>query len=186
MTRKFRHALRAAACGAALLAAGCETAPIAPAADFSGDTVIVNDYAEFFRLGPQQAGGADLTLRTGERVMLRRKEFGYSRVQLEDGEVGYMANEDLQEAPPEPRRRPGRRAAPARGSRGGTPSGEEEFYEDIGLPDPSLDIMPEDLPLDPLPELAPTPAPAPEPAPETAPETTPPQDTAPPSSPTSA
>jgi hypothetical protein len=178
MTRKFLHALRTAACGAVLLSAGCETAPVEPAPEFIGDRVIVNDYAEFFRLGPQQSGGADLTLRAGDRVMLRRKEFGYSRVQLEDGETGYMANEDLQEAPPEPRRRPGRRGAPSGGARSGTPSGEEDFYEDIGLPDASLDILPEDLPLDPLPELAPTPAPAP--------ETTPPQDTVPPSTPTSA
>jgi len=185
--------------------AGCETTPLEPSPNFVGDTVIASDFAQFFRLGPQQAGGADLSLRTGERVMLQRKEFGYSRVQLEDGQVGYMANEDLQPAPPEPRRKPGLRNAaarsgeekPRRGTGGGSrraPATEEEFYEDIALPDPNLDIMPEEVPLEPLPEVekppankparapvqvpmpgtGPAPSSAPAPVEEAAPEATPP------------
>ena len=176
-----------------LFAAGCETTPMEPAPDFVGDTVIVTDYSQFFRLGPQQAGGADLSLRTGERVMLQRKEFGYSRVQLEDGQVGYIANEDLQAAPPEPRRKFGLREKSGR--RGDTSSGrgrqsapvsEEDYSDaDIALPDPNLDIMPEEIPLEPLPEIAPPPptgepnrpdrAPVKVPMPGAAPET----DTAP-------
>jgi len=155
---------RALACLAlSLVLVGCETVPLTPAADFVGDTVIVTDYAQFFRLGPQQAGGADLSLRTGERVMLQRKEFGYSRVQLEDGQIGYIANEDLQAAPPEPRRKFGLRENQGRSegsSRGRqrASSGEENFeYEDIPLPDPNLDpnldIAPEEIPLEPLPEV---------------------------------
>lgn len=167
--RTTKALLAAAACAASLLASGCETTPLQPAANFIGDTVIVSDYAQFFRLGPQQAGGADLSLRTGEVVMLQRKEFGYSRVQLEDGQIGYMANEDLQPAPPEPRRKRGLRnggtngdaEGPRRsgGSRG-TPSSEEEFYEDIALPDPNLDIMPEDVPIEPLPPVPTAPSPS--------------------------
>lgn len=160
-----RHSLTngLAAAAALLCAAGCETTPLEPAPKFVGDAVVVTDYAQFFRLGPQQAGGADLSLRAGTRVMLRSQGFGYGGVQLEDGQVGYMANEDLQSAPPEPRRRPGRRG----GSTGGratraASSGEEEFHEEIGLPDPSLDIMPEDVPPDPLPDFSPAPV---EPAP---------------------
>ncbi|MFM8808847.1 MAG: hypothetical protein ACKOJB_08095, partial [Chthoniobacterales bacterium] len=79
--------------------AACETMPVGPAPEFLPDMVVSNDYSLFFRLGPQQAGGADLSLRTNENVMLLRKEFGYSRVQLENGMVGYMANEDIQPAP---------------------------------------------------------------------------------------
>ena len=110
MPNKTRTSVMAASGLVILLAtSGCETLPLEPSPDFLGDTVIVTDYAQFFRLGPQQAGGADLSLRTGEFVMLQRKEFGYSRVQLEDGQVGYMANEDLQPAPPEPRRKRGLR-----------------------------------------------------------------------------
>ena len=150
-TRPLRVLLAAAGCGALLLSSGCETTPLEPSPDFIGDTVIVTDYAQFFRLGPQQAGGADLSLRTGELVMLQRKEFGYSRVQLEDGQVGYMANEDLQPAPPEQRRKRGLRSgATNAGSRSDAPGRnkrsaqtyDEEVFEDIALPDPNLDIMP--------------------------------------------
>lgn len=187
-----------------LAAAGCETTPPpAPSANFVDDTVIVTDFAQFFRLGPQQAGGADLSLRTGERVMLQRKEFGYSRVQLEDGQIGYIANEDLQPAPPEPRRKFGLREKP--GSRGddskprrkqrGSASSEEDFIDaDIALPDPNLDIMPEEIPLEPLPDVplpppleppnqpkrepvkVPVPGAAPDTAPAAPPATTPPQE----------
>ena len=167
----------AAALGLALLA-GCETVPMEASPNFIGDMVVASDYAQFFRLGPQQAGGADLSLRTGERVMLQRKEFGYSRVQLENGLVGYMANEDITPAPPEPKppavkRKPG----PRTGSRNrGAVAYDDDFYADIPLPDPNLDILPEDIPLEPLPDLlpepdetvrnpAPTPGPAPQPTP---------------------
>lgn len=188
-----------AALAVLLLAAGCETVPLEPSPDFVGDMVVSMDYAQFFRLGPQQAGGADFSLRTGERVMLQRKEFGYSRVQLENGLVGYMANEDIQAAPPEPRRKRGLRSGagrddePSSSSRGRrrAASSEEEFFDEIALPDPNLDIMPEDVPMEPLPDLVPSsvdrpqraptkiPAPAPPSAPvrEKLPETTP---TAPP------
>lgn len=165
MTRPKRVLLAAAGCIGLLFAAGCETTPLEPAPNFVGDTVIVSDYAQFFRLGPQQAGGADLSLRTGELVMLQRKEFGYSRVQLEDGQVGYMANEDLQPAPPEPRRKRGLRNGaaqtgderPRRSGSRSAPTTEEEFYEDIALPDPNLDIMPEEIPIEPLPPVPTTP-----------------------------
>ena len=172
MPKKTRNSVMAAAGLAILLATtGCETIPLEPSPNFVGDMVIGTDYAQFFRLGPQQAGGADLSLRTGELVMLQRKEFGYSRVQLEDGQVGYMANEDLQPAPPEPRRKRGLRSGATNdGSRGDAPrrnkrsaqTYDEEVFEDIALPDPNLDIMPEEVPLEPLPELIPAPVDNPE------------------------
>ena len=174
-----------------LFSTGCETTPLEPSPDFIGDMAVSTDYAQFFRLGPQQAGGADLSLRTGERVMLQRKEFGYSRVQLENGLVGYMANEDIQAAPPEPRRnrglRSGRDEETSRTRGRQSSSSEEEFFDQINLPDPNLDIMPEDVPMEPLPDLVPSsvdqpertptkvPAPEAEPAPvrEGLPENTP-------------
>jgi hypothetical protein len=151
--------------------------------------VVATDYAQFFKLGPQQAGGADLSLRAGERAMLQRKEFGYSRVQLENGLVGYMANEDITPAPPPEKAKPGKRKAGSRSS--GSSSGSrsrsapaEEDFDDLPLGDLNLDILPEDVPLEPLPDLLPepppsapaaTPAPAPEPTPirESIPETAP-------------
>lgn len=167
MPKKTCNSVMAAAGLAMLLSAsGCETVPLEPSPDFLGNTVIARDYAQFFRLGPQQAGGADLSLRTGKFVMLQRKEFGYSRVQLADGQVGYMANEDLQPAPPAPRRQRGLRSAatnhgsrddPTQRSQRSAQSGNAEVFDQIALPDPNLDIMPEDVPLEPLPELIPAP-----------------------------
>jgi len=165
--------------------AGCETVPMEASPDFAPDMVVGTDYSQFFRLGPQQAGGADRSLRTGDRVMLQRKEFGYSRVQLEDGQVGYMANEDIQPAPPEPKPQPTPRK---RGSRREEVY-EDSYYDNLPIPDPNLNILPEDVPLEPLPDLLPEPPPPPTPAPtpkptpvreslpETSPETTPPVST---------
>jgi len=182
MTRFAYLQQSAAAVLGLVLLAGCETVPMEPSPNFTGDMVVASDYAQFFRLGPQQAGGADLSLRTGERVMLQRKEFGYSRVQLENGLVGYMANEDITPAPPEikPKPTPGSRKPGTRSGSGtrsrGTVAYDDDFYADLPLPDPNLNILPEDVPLEPLPDLfpepdetvrnpAPTPAPAPQPTP---------------------
>jgi hypothetical protein len=181
---RFAHLQLSAAALGLFLLAGCETVPMEPSPNFTGDMAVSTDYAQFFRLGPQQAGGADRSLRAGERVMLRRKEFGYSRVQLADGQVGYMANEDIAAAPPAA---PAKRPPGPRGNRGrvAAPSG-DEWSADLPLPDPNLDILPEDIPLEPLPDLlpepdetardrAPAPAPAPQPTPikESIPDTSP-------------
>jgi hypothetical protein len=166
MSKKTRLSVMAAGLALVLSVTGCETVPLEPSPNFVGNMVVSTEYAQFFRLGPQQAGGADLSLRSGKLVMLQRKEFGYSRVQLEDGQVGYMANEDLQPAPPEPPRKRGLRSAAADGRSRNNVSGrvphgaqnyDEETFNNIALPDPNLDIMPEDVPLEPLPELIPTP-----------------------------
>ena len=166
MSKKTRLSVMAAGLALVLSVTGCETIPLEPSPNFVGNMVVSTEYAQFFRLGPQQAGGADLSLRSGKLVMLQRKEFGYSRVQLEDGQVGYMANEDLQPAPPVAPRKRGLRSAAADGRSRNNVSGrvprgaqnyDEETFNNIALPDPNLDIMPEDVPLEPLPELIPTP-----------------------------
>lgn len=166
MSKKTRLSVMAAGLALVLSVTGCETVPLEPSPNFVGNMVVSTEYAQFFRLGPQQAGGADLSLRSGKLVMLQRKEFGYSRVQLEDGQVGYMANEDLQPAPPVALRKRGLRSAAADGRSRNNVSGrvprgaqnyDEETFNNIALPDPNLDIMPEDVPLEPLPELIPTP-----------------------------
>jgi hypothetical protein len=181
---KFRFFnLRSAAAALALLGpSGCETVPMEPSPDFVPDMVVATDYAQFFKLGPQQAGGADFSLRAGETVMLQRKEFGYSRVQLENNLVGYMANEDITPAPPPEKLKPGKRKKADRsGSTTGSSSRsrsqsapEPEDFEDLPISDLNLDILPEDVPLEPLPDLLPEPPPqAPAPAPAPAPEPTP-------------
>jgi hypothetical protein len=168
----FRFRSLIAFVGAALLAA-CETTPIGPAAEFVPDKVVSNDYSLFFRLGPQQAGGADLSLRTNEPVMLLRKEFGYSRVQLENGMVGYMANEDIQTAPEPPPELKRKYAGGPKKKGSRSSASYQDYEENIPIPDPNLGILPDDVPLEPLPDLlpegvdvtAPTPAPTPEPTP---------------------
>ena len=185
--RLRRKNVRAAAAALVLFVpAGCETVPMEPSPDFVPDMVVATDYAQFFKLGPQQAGGADFSLRAGETVMLQRKEFGYSRVQLENNLVGYMANEDITPAPPPEKLKPGKRktgSQPGSTSRSRSRSAPEpEDFEDLPITDLNLDILPEDVPLEPLPDLlpdpppqAPAPAPAPQPTPikEGIPEATP-------------
>lgn len=159
--------------------AACQTVPEGPAPEFAPDMVVGTDYALFFRLGPQQAGGADMSLRTNEKIMLLRKEFGYSRVQLEDGQVGYMANEDIQPAPEPPRdserkRVPGKKK---KGDRGEVV--EEDYEENIPVPDPNLGLLPDDVPLEPLPDLLPEPVDVPQATPAPTPQPTPVKETLP-------
>ena len=53
----------------------------------------------FYRYGPQQTQGADRQLPRDTIVTLVRHSFGYSKVRLEDGAQGFVANEDLGKAP---------------------------------------------------------------------------------------
>lgn len=180
MNSLLRSCQRFAWISLAVLASSCAGPEITPPAEFRGDMVVVTDYAPFFRLGPQQAGGPNLSLRAGERVMLLRKEFGYSRVQLDDKQIGYMANEDIQPAPPEPTRRPERDAAVS-GRRGASRVVYDGPPPDFSLPDPDLNIAPEEIPVEPLPPLpemlpeppAPPSTPAPTPKPSPTPKATP-------------
>lgn len=167
-----------------LIMAGCQTIPLEPSENFVGDHEVTSDYASFYRLGPQQAGGPDRNLRTDEVVMLQRKEFGYSRIQLKDDQTGYIANEDIQPIPPEIQKE--RRQRQQRERAKPRVVYEDDSYDDLPWQDLNLDIMPEDVPLEPLPEFLPEleelpvlPLPTPEPAPviETLPTSTPPADT---------
>jgi hypothetical protein len=53
----------------------------------------------FYRYGPQQTQGADRQLPRDTVVTLVRHSFGYSRVRLEDGQQGFVANDDVAKAP---------------------------------------------------------------------------------------
>ena len=65
--------------------------------------------AQVYRFGPAQPTGADALLKQGQRVIMLRQEFGYSRVMTEDGMTGYIANDLIAPAPPpeKPRTSPG-------------------------------------------------------------------------------
>jgi hypothetical protein len=154
----------------AVLLAACETTPVGPASEFVPDKVVSADFAHFWKLGPAQASGPDLSLRTNEKVMMLQSGFGFSRVQLENGMVGYMANEDIQPAP-EPPPEQKRKKSKKKSSRGS--ESYDDYEENIPIPDPNLGILPDDVPLEPLPDLlpegvdlaSPTPAPTPQPTP---------------------
>ncbi len=100
----------------------------------------------FYRYGPQQGNGPDEQLRKDAIMKVIRPSFGYVKVQLQDGQSGYVASEDIglaskslvaeKLAPPPPK--------VASQSQG------EEF--DLNSDDPRLVAPPE-----PLPEASPTP-----------------------------
>lgn len=53
----------------------------------------------FYRYGPQQGNGPDQQLPKDSIMKVIRPSFGYVKVQLQDGEHGYVASEDIRPAP---------------------------------------------------------------------------------------
>lgn len=85
---------------AALLAAGCATS--SQPKIFSGTTdtwysVAANE-TPFYHYGPQQGNGPDKKLEHDAIMKVIRPSFGYVKVQLQDGEDGYVASEDIRPA----------------------------------------------------------------------------------------
>jgi hypothetical protein len=95
----------------ALLLSACSS--IEYASDQMPWMVVLHDDVPFYSQGPAQGNGADRTLAKGDEVQVRRKEFGYSFVQLEDGKKGFVANEELAVAPPRPSPTPIPTSAPS-------------------------------------------------------------------------
>jgi hypothetical protein len=56
---------------------------------------VTADTTSFFLYGPQQANGADDTLKKDTEVTMVKRGSGYSRVTTPDGKTGYVATEDL-------------------------------------------------------------------------------------------
>jgi hypothetical protein len=56
----------------------------------------------FFKYGPAQEFGPDLTLTNGQHVTMLHKEFGYSRIMTDTGVSGYVSNDDIKALPPTP------------------------------------------------------------------------------------
>jgi hypothetical protein len=70
-----------------------------PAATKTALYAIKPDTSSFYRFGPQQGNGPDRELTRDTVVTVIRRSFGYSKVRLEDGESGFVANDDLVPAP---------------------------------------------------------------------------------------
>jgi hypothetical protein len=83
----------------ALSAAGCASA-LKPA--LSGTTgswfSVAANQTPFYHYGPQQGNGPDKQLGRDSIMQVIRPSFGYVKVQLQDGENGYVASEDIHPA----------------------------------------------------------------------------------------
>jgi len=122
----------------------------AAASSIAGWYSVTAQQTPFYHYGPQQGNGPDSQLPRDSIMKVIRPSFGYVKVQLQDGENGYVANEDIgpanptlvaeKLAPPPP-------PDPVIASQGG----EEQFQ--LNSNDPRLIAPPE-----PLPEASPTPA----------------------------
>ena len=64
--------------------------------------VVSVDHTPFYHNGPLQGNGPDLSLAKGEELEVLRKEIGYSFVRINDGQNGYVANDDLKPTEPAP------------------------------------------------------------------------------------
>ena len=88
-------------CAGVVLFGGCAASK---AVKGDGYFAVTAKQAQVYRFGPAQPTGADALLKQGQRVMMLRQEYGYSRVMTEDGLTGYVANDLI--APTSPPEKP--------------------------------------------------------------------------------
>ena len=161
---------------ALLVLTACATRTFQP--DQAPEYAITRNFTPFYQQRPMQGATTDVSLSAATRVKLLRKGTGYSFVQLEDSRTGYVANKNMQVAPPasqkkplvstsdEPQTKPRRkrRVAPAPSARP-TPSPASQGGQLKAIPSPGVTAPsptpPPDLPTPPqvVPEPTPTPAP---------------------------
>ena len=79
------------------LLASCAGPTFAPGV--APESVVIRDRTPLYRYGPQQGGAPESQLSRNDRVLVLRRELGYSLVQIADGQTGYVANEDLAPVP---------------------------------------------------------------------------------------
>jgi len=84
-----------------LLAAGCTSTINSGALDgtVGGWYAVTAAQTPFYHYGPQQGNGPDSQLPRDSIMKVIRPSFGFVKVQLQDGESGYVANEDIRPAP---------------------------------------------------------------------------------------
>lgn len=69
-----------------------------------GTICVVNvPRAPLFKYGPAQSFGADLQLDYGTRVSMIERSMGYCRVMTQHGITGYIADDQIDPLPPEPK-----------------------------------------------------------------------------------
>ena len=89
-------------CLGATLLVGCASSQPGKGNDYYAVNV---KQAQVYRFGPSQPTGADALLKQGQRVIMLRQEYGFSRVMTEDGMTGFIANDLISPAPP-PEKKP--------------------------------------------------------------------------------
>jgi hypothetical protein len=109
------------------------------APDAAPEYLVIHDQTPLYRYGPQQGGAPEAILRKNDRIRTLRHELGYSFVQSDDAQTGYVANEDLAPAPPVSR--PVAEPAVERETPARLPTMEEP-----PLPKPDLEATPADAP----------------------------------------
>lgn len=110
--------------------------------------VVATEKTAFYRYGPQQGNGPDMTLPRNTIVKLIRPSFGYSKVQLvEENKQGYVATDDIRVAPAS-LVEAATATPPPIAAASTTPAG-EQF--DLNSTDPRLSAPPEQLPAPDLP-----------------------------------
>ncbi len=151
-------------CGT-LLCLGCASQTFPPGE--APDYLVLRDRAEFYRFGPLQPAPPDSLLRKDSTLKLLRREFGYSLVQTENTQTGYVANDDIIAAPNPPPEAQALQAVDLESEKTETDltRGQTipmEIIDDAPLPTPDMDLAPADQP-EPLAPLLEPDAPPPEP-----------------------
>ena len=136
---------------------GCSTAQLDQPSSASANRyyVVSSHNASFYRYGPQQGTGPDQRLARNTVLKLIQPSFAYCKVQLMDGEEGYVAKDDIHAASP---------ALVAAVTAPQTRTSPTVPKSRLRFDDPRLNIPPEPLPLD-LPEPTPIPETQSSPAP---------------------
>jgi len=126
---------------ALLMLDACSTAK--PGSSQTTRYVVSVPKASFYKYGPAQSFGPDFQLLKGQKITKLDHSFGFSHVMAEDGTTGYIANEDIQPAPPEPIAAKSRNPLASSTPKGKKPKGKKNV--DRPLKSPGFDIN--DLPL---------------------------------------
>ena len=97
----MKHRWLCAWAAGAVLATGCASS--SKTGVLSGTTdgwyAVSSSQTPFYRYGPQQGNGPDMQLPHDAIMKVIRPSFGYVKVQLQDGENGFVASEDIRPAP---------------------------------------------------------------------------------------
>ena len=122
-----------------LLVSGCASFPaLFPAAKSAAPKtdryVVVASRTPFYRFGPAQPTGPDFNLVAGQPLKLIHREFGFSQVQTDNGQTGYVSTDDIGPAPPPPPEPPPSRVSRNKTERDTLPPPDFTQPNDMALP----------------------------------------------------